>query len=244
MQTLSILKKVSTVAAASTVALIATTGKASAITFTLSGSTLLNPTYAPQSGITLTATASAIANVIPGTTNTALTPAVVRTTNGLGIRTATQTTTTVLGVPITATVGDTSDQIDGLGASETLTLAFNQAVRLLSVSFARVDSRASSNDDFIFFRNGIQVGSSRDIPGGNSSDTGTGIFTPAVAFQSGDSFGFRASQLNDDFFISSVEVEPVPEPITIAGIAMGSGFGVLLRRKYKKSAQLSTKVSS
>ncbi|MGJ5627877.1 PEP-CTERM sorting domain-containing protein [Nostoc sp. CALU 1950] len=241
MQTLSILKKVSAVAAASVVAVIATGGKASAITFNLGGSTLVNPTYAPVSGVTLTASASATPNIIPGTTNIVLATNAVRTTGGLGIRTSTQTSSG--GFILTSP--DTTDQIDGLGAFETLTLAFNQAVKLTSVTFGNVGS-GLLNDDFIFFRNGTQIGSSQDVPGGNFGDTATGIFTPSLAFQTGNSFGFRASQVNDDFFIRSVEVEavPVPEPITIAAMVMGSGFGVILRRKYAKGAKPSSKLSS
>lgn len=43
--------------------------------------------------------------------------------------------------------------------------------------------------------------------------------------------GFRIS--------SNSTLTAVPEPITMAGLALGSGFGVLLRRKYKKSASVS-----
>ncbi|MEH2048743.1 PEP-CTERM sorting domain-containing protein [Nostoc sp.] len=248
MRTLNILKAVSTVAAASVVAVIATGGKASAISFSLGGSTLVNPgTYNSTlpSSITLTASASATPNPpLLGVTTTVVSTNPIRTTGGLGITTTTQTTGTILGVPVTAIIGDTSNQIDGTGAFETLTLTFNKAVKLTAVNFASVGSGgALFNDDFIFFRNGIQIGSSQDVPGGNPGDTGTGTFSPSVI---GTSFGFRASQLNDDFYISSVVVEavPVPEPITIAAMVMGSGFGVLLYRKYNKAAKFSNKLNS
>ncbi|MBD2254496.1 PEP-CTERM sorting domain-containing protein [Nostoc parmelioides] len=41
------------------------------------------------------------------------------------------------------------------------------------------------------------------------------------------------------FRVSTGTLTAVPEPITMAGLALGSGFGVLLRRKYKKSASVS-----
>ncbi|BCL35182.1 PEP-CTERM sorting domain-containing protein [Nostoc sp. MS1] len=41
------------------------------------------------------------------------------------------------------------------------------------------------------------------------------------------------------FRISSGTLTAVPEPITMAGLALGSGFGVLLRRKYKKPTSVS-----
>ncbi|MGH1396357.1 MAG: PEP-CTERM sorting domain-containing protein, partial [Trichormus sp.] len=170
----------------------------------------------------------------------------VRTSNGLGIRTATRTTRNLGGVPVSLDVGETTDQIDGLGGFDTVTLSFNQAVRLLSVSFARVGTNVgllNLNDDFTFIRNGTVV-STQDVPGGNASDTGTGTFNIPVASQIGNNFGFRASQAEDDFFISSVTVQRVPEPITMAGIAMGAGFGVILRRKYKKSTNASESMSS
>jgi hypothetical protein len=244
MANLSILKNVAAAAALSVVAITTATEKASAITltFNLGGFTQLNPTYS-VGGFTLTPTASATPNNIPLTTNVVTSTTPVRTSNGLGIRTATRTTANVFGVPVSVDVGDTTDQIDGLGAFETLTLSFPQAVRLLSVSFASVGSGGTLlNDDFTFIRNGTVV-STQDVPGGNVFDTGTGTFNIPVASQIGNSFGFRASQLNDDFFVSSVTVE-VPEPITMAGIAMGAGFGVILRRKYKKSTNASESMSS
>lgn len=223
MRTLSIFKTVSALAAASVVAVIASGGKASAITFNLGGPTQLAPGSITQSGIQLTSTASAT----PRAGNTLTTVDAVRTINGLGILTST-----------TPFLAD-NNQIDGLRAIETLTLSFNQAVSLTSVTFTSV----GLNDNFTFLNGGVVVLNNEVIPGRNAADTGTGTFNFASS-QAGTSFGFRAGQANDDFFVSSVEVTAVPEPITIAGMIMGSGFGVVLRRKYKKAAKLSAKMSS
>ncbi len=224
MRTLSIFKTVSALAAASVLAVIASGGKASAITFNLGGPVPTGPQVASsftysEGGISLTATGAGpllarnVFRVNDGATN-----------NGLGV---TFTNSNL-----------ENNQVDGFLFSETLTLAFNQAVNLTSVSFSRV----GSNDDFTFLNNGAVVFNNQVIAGGNGTDTGTGTFN--FASQAGTSFGFRAGQANDDFYVSSVEVTAVPEPITIAGMIMGSGFGVVLRRKYKKAAKLSTKMSS
>ncbi|WP_373525689.1 PEP-CTERM sorting domain-containing protein [Nostoc sp.] len=232
MRTLSIFKTVSALAAASVVAVIASGGKASAITFNLGGPAQLNPGSITQSGIQLTSTASAT----PRQNFTVVEVNAFRTNNGLGILTDTND----------PSFAD-NNQIDGLRAIETLTLTFNQAVSLTSVTFTSISNGLLGNDNFTFLNNGSVVFSNQNIPGGNASDTGTSIFNSFTPSQgTGTSFGFRAGQINDDFFISSVEVTAtaVPEPITIAGMAMGSAFGVVLRRKYKKAAKLSAKMSS
>ena len=227
MANLSILKNVAAVAVASAVAVMATTGQASAaVTFNLGGSpTEVAPDFEyVQGSISFLATGSgAISLPFIGTNRN-----VYRSTEGLGV--------TITGSTLER------NQVDGFVAPETLNFAFNQTVRLLSVGFTRVGSGLIINDDFTFLKNGIVV-STQDIPGGNSNDTGTGTFT-FNPVQVGNSFGFRAGQLNDDFYVSSLTVETVPEPITMAGLALGSGFGVLLRRKYKKSATVSNQLSS
>ncbi|WP_375491592.1 PEP-CTERM sorting domain-containing protein [uncultured Nostoc sp.] len=223
MRTLSILKTVSAVAAVSAVAITATTGKASAISIDLFSS----PTQVASSftynnvtpGNNLTATGSV--NIL-GVTQARN---VFRSSDGLGV--------TINNSPLE------SNKVDGFLLPETLTLAFTQAVNLTSVSFTGVGLL----DSFTFLNGGTSV-FTQNIPG---QLLGNGTYTYNFNFnspQTGTSFGFRASQLTSAFYVSSVNVAAVPEPITMAGMVLGSGFGVLLRRKYKKAAKFSNKLST
>jgi hypothetical protein len=220
MRTLSILKTVSAVAAVSAVAITATTGKASAIGIDLFSS----PTEVASSftynnvtpGNNLTATGS-VQNLFGGSDARN----VFRSSNGLGV--------TINNLPLE------SNKVDGLLFPETLTLAFTQAVNLTSVTFAGISSIIP--DTFTFLNGNTLVLNNQSI----TPSTATYNFASS---QTGTSFRFTASQLTSAFYVSSVNVEPVPEPITIAGMALGSGFGVLLRRKYKKAAKFSNKLNA
>ncbi|MEH1789746.1 MAG: PEP-CTERM sorting domain-containing protein [Nostoc sp.] len=119
-----------------------------------------------------------------------------------------------------------TNQVDGSVRPETLILTFNTTVNLNSVTFADAGPFSS----FTLNNNLPQLITSS-----------TYVFTSA---QTGTIFGFKASLPRDRFFVSSIDITPVPEPITLAGMVMGSGFGVLLFRKYKKAAKFSSKLSS
>ncbi|WP_152588697.1 PEP-CTERM sorting domain-containing protein [Nostoc sphaeroides] len=221
MRTLNILKTVSTVVAASVVTVIATTEKAGAISIYL-GNGIDQPQIDSsfnfsQDGISLTAT---------GVTNT-------------GARNVYQS---ILGLGVSDTnnpIDIGTNQIGGtIRVGETLKLAFNQSVKLVSVTFSRV----GNNDNFSLLVNGNQFVAA-DIPGGNILDIDVSKFSFNPS-PTGNIFGFTVADNNDDYLVKSVEVEAVPEPITLAGMVMGSGFGGILFKKYKKGAKLSSKSSS
>jgi hypothetical protein len=130
-------------------------------------------------------------------------------------------------------LGD-SLQTDGLGADETLQLSFNKQISLVSATFSRV----GFNDDFRLLVNGNQLVSA-DIPGGNILDSGTGTFnftSFARPNRTGSVLGFTVADNNDDYFLSSIEVEPVPEPLTILGSLSALGMGAVLKKKQQKKS--------
>ncbi|MEH1780008.1 MAG: PEP-CTERM sorting domain-containing protein [Nostoc sp.] len=221
MRTLSILKTVSAVAAVSAVAITATTGKAGAVTINLGGGlipSIQSSFNFNNGGISLTATG--VINTSPGTRN------VYQSIEGLG-------------VSDTNAVGDlNTNQIGGpASVGERLLLTFNQLVNLTSVTFSRV----GPGDSFKLLANGSPIASG-SIPGGNLLDVGV---SPGVSVNgTGINFAFSLGNTGNGYLVRSVTFTAVPEPITIAGMALGSGFGVLLRRKYKKAAKFSNKLST
>ncbi len=129
-------------------------------------------------------------------------------------------------------VGD-SRQIDGLGPDETLRLAFDQQISLVSATFSRV----GFNDDFRLFVDG-DVLVSADIPGGGFFDSGTGTFdftSFALPNRTGSVLDFTVTGFNDDYILSSIDVEPVPEPLTILGSLSALGMGAFLKKQNAKS---------
>ncbi|BAY36688.1 hypothetical protein NIES2111_10190 [Nostoc sp. NIES-2111] len=206
MANLSILKKVATVAAASTVALMATTAKASAVTINLNGNFgTANSFSYTQSGVSVTAT---------GVGSDPAQTLLFRNSNGLGV--------------ITGDDGNDNNQVDGLDINETLKLTFNPQVKLVRAIFSNVDNTPDGDEYSISVDNSLlQTG----------LIIGTGVVSVAINNSPfGTLYSFTVTDGDDDYFLKAVEVEPVPEPITMAGIALGSGFGVILRKKYKKSA--------
>ncbi|EAW38843.1 PEP-CTERM sorting domain-containing protein [Lyngbya sp. PCC 8106] len=120
-----------------------------------------------------------------------------------------------------------SFQVDGLGFNETLQLEFNKQISLVSATFSRV----GFNDDFRLLVDGNQLVSA-DIPG-----TGTFDFTSfALADRTGSVLGFTVADNNDDYFLRSIEVEPVPEPLTILGSLSALGMGAALKKKQQKKS--------
>ncbi len=125
-----------------------------------------------------------------------------------------------------------SPQLDGLGKDETLELTFDQQIILTSATFSRV----GFNDEFKLFVDGDKLVAA-DIPGGNLFDKGSGTFDFtyfAKPDRTGSVLGFTVTDFNDDYFLSSIEVEEVPEPLTILGSLSALGMGVLLKKQQKK----------
>ena len=125
--------------------------------------------------------------------------------------------------------GDENTQIDGVNDDkrETLNLDFDNLVTLLSATFAKVDS----NDEFKLFVDGNQLVSDTDIPDGGTFD-----FTSSNA--TGTVLGFSIGDSNDDYFLKSVEVQEVPEPTSILGSLLVSGFGTMFYKKRKNQSDI------
>ena len=123
------------------------------------------------------------------------------------------------------------NQIDGLGIDETLVLEFDRTVDLKSITFARV----GINDEFTLTVDG-DGGFSADIPGGNflDLDISTFVLNPS---RIGINFGIGVTDRNDDFLVKYVEVEAIPEPLTILGTLTALGFGGLFKKKISSKMQ-------
>lgn len=218
------LKHIVGIGALATAATITTVGSLPAEAATVFNFTNTPPiaqssiTFGPINGISVTATGA-----------NGLTPApnVYSGPDGLGVIGPNTT------VPFVGSVPD-DPQVDGLFRTETLKLAFNQTVRLLSATFGRVGSSVLPggpiNDDFNLTINGVAAFSG-DVPGGNLLDTGTGTAT-FTSFL-GSNFDFSVLNAGDDYFIQSLTVEAIPTPALLPGLV---GFGIAALRKRKAEA--------
>ena len=127
-------------------------------------------------------------------------------------------------------------EIDGtaLGKKETLNLGFNKLVNLISATFTKVDT----NDDFKLFVDGSELVAAA-IPGGNATDTGIGTFDFTSYNATGTVLGFTVGDDdNNEYFLKAVEVQEVPEPTTILGSLLVSGFGAMFYRKRKNQSEI------
>lgn len=120
-------------------------------------------------------------------------------------------------------------QIDGRNDNrrETLNLSFNNLVTLLSATFTEVDS----GDEFQLFVDGTQLVSDTVIPG-------NGIFDFTSFNATGTVLGFTIGDSDDDYFLKSVEVKEVPEPTTILGSLLVTGFGAMFYKKRKNQSDI------
>ena len=98
---------------------------------------------------------------------------------------------------------------------------------LLSATFTNVES----GDDFKLFVDGTQL-VSNEIPG-----NGTFSFTNIDA--TGTVLGFSVGEdADNDYFLKSIEVQEVPEPTSILGSLLVSGFGAMFYKKCKKQSDI------
>ncbi|MBD2569867.1 MULTISPECIES: PEP-CTERM sorting domain-containing protein [Nostocaceae] len=219
MTTLSLLQKISVLAATSAIAVMATTGKASATTFYLG-----NGLNLPQISSSFSYSEDGISLVATGTQNSGASRNVYQSILGLGVA----NNNNILNVG--------GNQIDGgTGLGETLKLTFtNTAVKLLSATFSRV----GSNDSFKLLVDGNQF-IAADIPGGNFLDLDISKFTFSPS-PTGTVFGFTVTDGNDDYLVKYVEVEAVPEPASVLGLlAFGAmGAGSMIKRKQQQKAMV------
>ena len=122
-------------------------------------------------------------------------------------------------------------EIDGVGVDkrETLNLNFdNKLVTLLSATFTKVDT----GDSFKLLVDGTQL-VTNTVPG---SDTGSGTFDFSSSNATGTVLGFTVNDSDDDYFLKSVTVKEVPEPTTILGSLLVSGFGAMFYKKRKNQS--------
>ncbi|MGB3636422.1 MAG: PEP-CTERM sorting domain-containing protein [Rivularia sp. (in: cyanobacteria)] len=138
---------------------------------------------------------------------------VLQTQNGLGV---------FLGV------GE-NEEVDGVNDNkrETLNLRFDNLVTLLSATFTEVDS----GDEFRLFVDGTELISDTQIPG-------SGTFDFSSLNATGTVLGFTIGDSDDDYFLKSVEVKEVPEPTTILGSLLVSGFGAMFYKKRKNQSDI------
>ena len=127
--------------------------------------------------------------------------------------------------------GFDSPQIDGLGLDETLSLTFGTSgdtrVALNSATFSRVDG----NDEFTLFTDGDAFLTNASIPNSGIFD-----FTSFVRpDRTASGFNFQVTDFNDNYFLRSVDVETVPEPLTVIGTALALGFGASFRKSKRSS---------
>lgn len=124
-----------------------------------------------------------------------------------------------------------SPQIDGFGPNETLLLTFSPDVSLVAATFSNVQR----NDEFSLFVDGDLL-VSEDIPNNNTFN-----FTSLAPNNEGSQFGFSVTDFNDDYFLKSVKVkaieEPVstPEPASLLGLLAVGAFGANSAVKRKKA---------
>jgi hypothetical protein len=174
---------------------------AAAAVFNLGGSNATQSSFILNSdGIGLTVTGEKT-----GKFTGALTPAnVVRRAAGMGV------TSGVLNGFFD------SNQVDGSGLfREALVLGFDQKVNIVRATFAAVQG----DDDFSLLVDGVQKLLNQDIPG--LGNVGTSYsFNPQFK---GTSFKFAALENNDDFYLRSVEVYKVPEPMSVAALVLVGG---------------------
>lgn len=203
--------KQTAIVATTALATLAFSSSANAATvFNFNGSNAIQSSFTfTEDDLTVTATGSTVG----------VTPSQVsRTVAGLGVVSA----------------ADTNNQIDAFGPDETLSLFFNQQVRLVSAVFGSVDASADG-DDFLLLVNGVDFfGGGVNIPntGSRVSFDFSPIPGPAQNFAFTVGSGLAAG--GDDYALRSLTVEVVPTPALLPGL-VGMGFAALRKRR-----QLST----
>ncbi|MCJ8279393.1 MAG: PEP-CTERM sorting domain-containing protein [Rivularia sp. ALOHA_DT_140] len=215
MSVTTIIKRLSiATAGAATIALTtASTASAASITFDFSGNGGQEESFTlNQDGLEVTATGS-----INDGANTARD--VFQSSEGFGV---------------TEGPGE-RNQIDGdtLSTKETLNLSFDNLVTLLSATFTDVDS----GDDFQLFVDGNQLVSSTPIPA-------NGVFDFTSNNANGTVLGFSLGDDTDnEYFLKNVTVQKaavqeVPEPVTLLGSLLASGFGAIFYKKRKNQSDI------
>ncbi|MEO1095731.1 MAG: PEP-CTERM sorting domain-containing protein [Cyanobacteria bacterium J06638_28] len=126
------------------------------------------------------------------------------------------------GLGVSSGPGSRPGQIDGSDSTEALRFTFDDVVRILSATFVRVQN----NDEFTLIADGQEVVSQGD------PDNGVPFGLNTV----GTVFDFTVGESNDDYRLQAVEVEVVPEPLTLLGTAAAAGVGIVLKRKRSATA--------
>ncbi len=113
-----------------------------------------------------------------------------------------------------------SADIDGRWRDDYLTLSFDRAVSLLGFNFAH----DTPNDEFDLYVGGVSVAHNLETTGGwESFSLGTYV---------SNTFTIRASEWNDNFVLSGMRVQAVPEPALVFLMGFGLlGMGMMARRR-------------
>lgn len=143
-------------------------------------------------------------------------------------------------------------EVDGDHSNDVAIFSFDQAVKLVSVTFSHYDDETQStdfftclftgvcyvpapDDEFSFLADTDNNGSLNLIT--TNSDGNPYVFSPSPI---GDLFGIGAWDNNDDFRIASIEVSAVPLPAALplygAGLAVMGFAGWRKRRKAAAAA--------